>query len=198
MSYGISDHITAGIFLTPFGAGTTFKAGVNASENLAFSAGCQTLFPYYSPRMTINESSVALDNISPVFLGFGNMTIGASKMSLTLNYGYGLFTRQLSVGYNQDGLALYEDEENVLNMFSTSAMFEMTSTSWLMFEGYYIQNRIKGSTNYDETGLFMLGLRKAASKRRLLWDFAGIFFPELIANEGMIVPIPFVGLTLPL
>lgn len=194
MSYGINDYLTAGVVLTPFGAGATLKAGVSANESISVSGGFQVLMPY---RIPTYYTRTVTDFTSPILMGFGNMTFGTSKRNVTMNYGYATFDRMVRVENPETGESDISTQNTVLNMYSTAAMINLSSTSWFMFEGFFITQFVEDN-DVNLTGLFIVGFRRASAKRKMLWDFGGVIVPEFVESSGMILPMPFVGLTLPL
>jgi len=73
VSYGVSDHMTIGMSMTPFGTGGTVKFGTDISDNFHLSAGGIAIIPFWD-----NE---------PVGIGFANVTIGNERKNISLGFG---------------------------------------------------------------------------------------------------------------
>lgn len=75
VSYGVSDHFTVGMSMTPIGTGGTVKFGTKLSDKVNVSAGAIALVPF-----TGN---------SPLGIGFANITFGDERKNLSISSGLG-------------------------------------------------------------------------------------------------------------
>ena len=75
VSYGVSDHFTVGMSMTPFGTGGTVKLGTKLSDKVSVSAGGIALVPFTGD--------------SPVGIGFANITFGDERKNLSISSGLG-------------------------------------------------------------------------------------------------------------
>lgn len=75
VSYGVSDHFTVGMSMTPFGTGGTVKFGGKLSDKVNVSAGGIALFPFTED--------------SPLGIGFANITFGDERKNLSISSGLG-------------------------------------------------------------------------------------------------------------
>jgi len=75
VSYGVSDHFTLGMSMTPFGTGGTVKFGTKLSDKVNVSAGGIALVPFTGD--------------SPVGIGFANITFGDERKNLSISSGLG-------------------------------------------------------------------------------------------------------------
>ena len=75
VSYGVSDHLTVGMSMTPFGTGGTVKFGGKLSDKVNVSAGGIALVPFTGD--------------SPVGIGFANITFGDERKNLSISSGVG-------------------------------------------------------------------------------------------------------------
>lgn len=75
VSYGVSDHFTVGMSMTPFGTGGTVKFGGKLSDKVNVSAGGIALVPFTGD--------------SPLGIGFANITFGDERKNLSISSGLG-------------------------------------------------------------------------------------------------------------
>lgn len=75
VSYGVSDHFTVGMSMTPFGTGGTVKFGGKLSDKVNVSAGGIALLPFTGD--------------SPLGIGFANITFGDERKNLSISSGLG-------------------------------------------------------------------------------------------------------------
>ena len=75
VSYGVSDHFTVGMSMTPFGTGGTVKFGGKLSDKVNVSAGGIALVPFTDD--------------DPLGIGFANITFGDERKNLSISAGLG-------------------------------------------------------------------------------------------------------------
>jgi hypothetical protein len=75
VSYGVSDHLTVGMSMTPFGTGGTVKFGGKLSDKVNVSAGGIALVPFTGD--------------APLGIGFANITFGDERKNLSISSGVG-------------------------------------------------------------------------------------------------------------
>lgn len=211
VSYGITDNITAGLTMTPFGTGGTVKFGYEINETLHASVGGIGVMPFD------DDSKIA-------GIAFLNLTAGDERKHVTLSYGNGFFHEDIMVyqhadaytdtdgeyhpsnpdldsqNYHFDNNGNYHDmtgsgswvnnSRQSIHMFCVSAMLELNSSTWLMTENYLL---LSNSQLLDDNfTIISVGIRKSSRKRDILWDYAMVAIPsEEIAG------IPFISATIP-
>ena len=84
-SYGLSDHFTIGMSMTPVGTGGTVKLGFQLSDNVHVSAGGIAIVPFWDDEV--------------VGIGFANMTFGNERKNVSIAFG-----NAFSYGENQQML----------------------------------------------------------------------------------------------
>ena len=210
VSYGFTDYFTAGISMTPLGAGATIKLGTKISDKVHVSVGGIGLLPFY-------------EVLSPMGIAFVNITVGDERRNLTLSLGnafYNYIDDQMnivhqasytdsqgeyhpsdpSLGYDNYHIDfngnvhwMFDErwEEIKVNesspLISLAGMLEINSNTWIMSENYFVF----GSED-NHLSIISMGVRRASKKRDLLWDYSLIAIPsEEIAG------IPWVSLTVP-
>ena len=111
VSYGVSDHFTVGMSMTPFGTGGTVKFGGKLSDKVNVSAGGIALVPFTDD--------------SPVGIGFANITFGDERKNLSIS----------------TGLGFSDDSDNItdnVTLLNVSGMLQVSSNLWIITENYHI------------------------------------------------------------
>jgi hypothetical protein len=75
VSYGVSDHFTVGMSMTPYGTGGTVKLGTKLSDKVNVSAGGIALIPFTGD--------------DAVGIGFANITFGDERKNFSISSGVG-------------------------------------------------------------------------------------------------------------
>ena len=111
VSYGVSDHFTVGMSMTPFGTGGTVKFGGKLSDKVNVSAGGIALVPFTDD--------------DPLGIGFANITFGDERKNLSIS----------------TGLGFSDDSDNItdnLTLLNVSGMLQVSSNLWIITENYHI------------------------------------------------------------
>ena len=211
VSYGFTDYFTAGMSMTPFGAGATIKLGTKISDKVRVSVGGIGLLPF-------------VEDTRSVGIGFVNVTVGDERRNLTLSLGQA-FVKYLDFQTTYVHEEAYTDSEGEYHpsdptsgnynshydsngnyhrmydvtgganvtvndsypLISLAGMIEINSNTWIISENYLAF----GSDN-GQISVISMGIRRASKKRDLLWDYSMIAIPsEDIAG------IPWISLTVP-
>lgn len=177
LSYGLTDNITTGLSMTPFGAGGTIKIGKKLSDNFGMSVGSIAVTTFNSGDMGFKNAGI----------GFVNMTFGNERKNISFNYGLGFVNRD---PYEWNPTFDNDDRAHMLNV---GAMMEVNSSLWIVFEGYLISDtQTNFGSDFDNIVVLMPGVRKATSGRNVIWEWAMVSMP----SEGAFV-IPWVSVTIP-
>lgn len=178
ISYGFTDHITAGISMTPVGSGGTIKYGAQLTEKFGVSVGAIAVTPFGN------------SDFKGAGIGFANATVGTERKNLSLSYGYGFYKEQ---DYVWDEIT--QDYTNVIeannaHMINLSGLMEVNSNLWIVTENYFIFESIESEV-YDPIAVMSVGFRRASPKRDVVWDYAMVSLP----TEGF--ALPWLSITVP-
>lgn len=204
VSYGLSDHFTAGGIVSFLGGGATVKVGMPVGEKAYISAGGIGFADFYG----------LLDQ--PLGLAFANLTLGTEERNVTFNVGFG---NKYQDGYVYGDVAIVdtvfdpfwsetwyvpgEQAELTSRPFiaNVSAMLPMGVGRWLLTENYWVRpSRTIGEWQATSTvnppffyamptteatlrddpesfGIISLGIRSLNRRTGWLWDYGlvGIF-----------------------
>ena len=209
VSYGFTDNLTCGLSMTPIGTGGTVKLGKQITEKVHVSLGGIGVLPF-------------TDDFNTMGIGFANITFGDERRNFTLSYGQAFYSdREYNnnidhisaytdpdgefhpsdasdgVGnwhYDSDGSyhPMFESDyvSEIVNystpLISIAGMIELNSRMWLITENYFVLD------SDAELSIISIGIRKASTKRDVLWDFSMVAIPsEEVAG------IPWVSCTIP-
>lgn len=214
VSYGLSDHITAGGIVSFLGGGGTIKIGTKVGEKAYISAGGIGFADFYG----------ILDQ--PLGLAFANLTLGTEERNITFNVGFGnKFQDDLVYGqvaivdtvfdpfWSETWYIPGEQAEVTTRPFiaNVSAMLPMGVGRWLLTENYWVRpSRTIGEWQPTSTlnppvyysmpttaasleddqenfGIISLGIRSLNRRTGWLWDYGlvGVFTD---GGDGFVAP----------
>ena len=114
VSYGVSDHFTVGMSMTPFGTGGTVKVGGKLSDKVNVSAGGIALIPFSGDE--------------PLGIGFANITFGDERKNLSISSGVG-FSESANNITLLNVSAMFEVSSNLWIITENYQIFQTSSNS---------------------------------------------------------------------